>query len=594
MEITIVDISTRKEYQITARSDGENLSLCPVCSDERSAKGKRIKCLSYNGSKEVGHCNHCDAKFVKKKEFIKPEKVYNKPTWRPNTGLSEKVIKWFESRGIKEQTLLDFKITEGEEWMPQIAAKVNTIQFNYFKDDELVNIKYRDGAKNFKLVSGAELILYNINAVKESEQVIIVEGEIDALSFHQAGYRNVVSVPNGANPKHNNLIYLDNCIDIFPDNTEFIIATDNDTPGKKLRDELAIRFGIDKCFKVDFLDCKDANDLLVKYGVQGFINLMENKKEFPIEGIYTAEDINDEIDDYYENGLPKGCGIGVPDFDDLLRFHRGYITTITGIPGHGKSTVIDYISARLNILHGWKFAFYSPEMHPMQLHFSFFAEKLIGKPFYGHHKMNYEELAMAKEYFKDNFFFVKPETDVTIDNILLKIRTLVRRKGIAAFVIDAWNKLDHQYSVNETKYVSEQLDKLGLFCQMNNVHLFLIAHPTKMQKDKVNGKSTGKYEVPNLYSISGSANFFNKTSNGISVYRNFAEDNKATDLYVQKVKFKHWGMIGKTSWNWDKDSNRYFTGRPDMTNWLTQKVAPKDESIPEIIFKIEDGETAPF
>jgi twinkle protein len=548
-------------------------------------------------------------------EEIKPKKEYKKPEYKPITDLSKKLVSWFsEKRGITEQTLKDFKISEGVEYMPQVGGKRNTIHFNYFIDGELINIKYRDSEKNFKLSQDAELVMYNLDSIRNKTSVIITEGEIDAMSFHQAGYKNVISVPNGANKSTNNLKYLDNYIDLFNDKDEIIIATDNDLNGKKLRDDLAIRFGIERCYKVDFGDCKDANELLVRKGIQGFIDLIQNKKEYPVQGIFSSLDISDDIDEMYSNGLPDGCGIGMDDFDNLLKFHKGYITTVTGIPGHGKSAFIDFLSIRLNLLHGWKFAFYSPENHPMHLHFSTFAEKLIGKPFSGHNKINLSELNMSKKYFSENFFFIKPDEDVTLDNILKMVKTLVKRKGIDAFVIDAWNKLDHQYTDSETRYISQQLDKLNLFCEMNNVHLFLAAHPTKMTKQK----DSGKFEVANLYSISGSANFFNKTANGLSVYRNFEEDNKRTDVYVQKVKFKHWGSVGMASFNFDRLNSRYYTDRIDYTNWIKQDEVqneirydnkiiqpipekPKDDFIPlrerrekTFIDKNDDNDEVPF
>jgi len=587
--ITVINIADKKEYEITVQRSGENLMVCPVCSYDR--KKKNLKCFSYNRTKDVGSCNHCGITLVKKKDYTPIVKIeYKRPIWRNNTELSDKAIKWFESRKISQKTLLDLKVTEGVEFMPQISKEINTVQFNYFRDGELVNVKYRDGNKNFKLVSGAELIFYNLDCLKEIDKefknyVVIVEGEIDALSLHEAGFKNVISVPNGASTGKNNLAYLDNCVDLFGDDMEFYLALDNDRAGNNLRDELALRLGLEKCYKISFKDCKDANECLVKHGIQGIIEAVSNKKEYPIEGIFTASDISDEIDDYYENGLPKGVGIGLPEFDQFLRFHKGYMTVITGIPSHGKSEVLDFICAKLNVVDGWKIAFYSPENQPLQLHFSKIAEKLIGKPFNGFGRMNVNEVALAKTYFNDNFYFIKPEKDVSLDNILVKVRSLVRKKGISAFVIDAWNKLDHQYSGNETQYVSAQLDKLDNFCQLNNVHLFLVAHPTKIQKDK----QTGKFEVPNLYSISGSANFFNKTGNGISVYRNFGEDNKRSDIHIQKVKFKHWGEPGLVSWNWDKTTGRYYSAATDAENWIGVTSEQTRFEIPQNINALKVG-----
>jgi twinkle protein len=562
MEITVINLDDKKEYLVSVNKQGENLQRCPVCSDDR--KKSKIKCFSFNYNKDAGKCSHCGVVLVKKKEFVpKFEKVeYKLPSWKNKTELSDKLIRWFEGRKISQKTLIEMKVTEGMEFMPQLSKEVNTSQFNYFRDGILINVKYRDGAKNFKLVSGAEMIFYNLDAVKAVDEIYIVEGEIDCLSFIEAGIKNVVSVPNGCTEKGNiNLNYLDNCIEYFTDETKIYLALDNDFVGNRLRDEIARRLGVERCYKIYFKDCKDANECLVKYGINGIIEAIADKKEYPIAGVFNATDISDEIDDYYINGLPKGDGVGIEKFDELVKFHKGYITTITGIPGHGKSELLDFICCRLNVGAGWKFAMYSPENFPLQLHFSKIAEKLIGKSFVGYDKMTQGELYFTKNYFDNNFYFIKPESDFTLDNILSMVRTVIRKKGVSAFIIDAWNKLDHLYDTNETKYISQQLDKISMFCEINNVHCFLVAHPTKISK-----KEDGTYYVPNLYNISGSANFFNKTAIGISSYKNLVTG--LSEVYIQKVKFKHWGITGMVALAWDKVTGRYYTGTPDYSNWI--------------------------
>lgn len=570
MEEIVINLKDKKQYTITAERHGENAQVCPVCSHER--KKSKAKTFSYNAEKEVGHCVHCGVTLVRKRELPpKFQKVeYKKPVWKNNTSLNADIVKWFEGRGILQPVLEKMKISQGAEWMPQVSENRQTIQFNYFREGELINVKYRDSQKNFKLSAGSELIFYNLDSIKDAKEIVIVEGEIDCLSYIQAGIENVVSVPNGATLNRQNLTYLDNCIDYFPDDAKIYLALDNDAAGNALRDELARRLGTERCYKVYFNDCKDANESLVRYGIHSLIKSLSDAKEYPLTGIFTASQLNEEIDDYYLNGLPQGIGIGIRDFDELLKFHLGYITTITGIPSHGKSEVLDFIMTKLNINGGWKFGIYSPENYPLQLHFSKFAEKLIGKPFSGLGRMLPMELNLAKLHFEDNFFFIKPEQDFSLDNILDSVRKLIKRKGINAFVIDAWNKLDHQYSQNETQYISKCLDKISLFCEVNNVHCFLVAHPTKIQKDK----TTGKFEVPNLYSISGSANFYNKTANGMTVYRDF--ETGKTHVYIQKVKFKHWGQIGSVEWFWNKQNGRYYYVNEDNTNWLVQN---KQEAI---------------
>jgi len=562
-DLKVINLTDKKEYIINVQKNGENQMTCPECSPTR--KKKTLKCFSFNLNKNAGRCNHCGIVLVAQQDIpLKLTQIeYKRPKWKNDTKLSNNVVKWFEGRNISQYVLNDFKVTEGVEWMPQTQKNENTIQFNYFRLGELINVKYRDGKKNFKLFKDAEMIFYNLDACIDNKEIIIVEGEMDVLALAQCGIKNAISVPNGCTEKGNiNLDYLDNCIDFFEIDTQFILALDNDHVGNRLKDELARRLGYENCKTVTFKDCKDANDCLIKYGQNVTKECFNEAKEFPIIGVFDANDIREDIYNYYNNGLPGGCGIDMHEMDMHLKFQVGYLTTITGIPGHGKSEFLDFLLCRLNVSHGWKTALYSPENHPLELHFSKFAEKMIGKPFEGSNRLSPIDLENMVKYHANNFFFINPESDFKLENILDSVRQLVRKKGVNCFVIDAWNKLDHQYTTNETKYISEQLDKITRFCEFNKVHCFLVAHPTKIQKDK----ATGKYEVPNLYSISGSANFYNKTANGITVYRDY--DNFSTEVYIQKVKFKHWGQVGKVIFAWDYTNGRYYKGTPNYDSWI--------------------------
>ena len=585
-ELKVINLANKKEYVIDVHKNGENQMTCPECSESR--KKKTDKCFSFNLAKGAGRCNHCGVVLVELKDFdYKPRIEYKKPLLKEPSKYTENVLKFFSSRLISEKTLLECKVTESIEWMPKAQKEIPTIQFNYFRNGELINIKSRGKDKDFKLYKDAELIFYNLDATINNETIIIVEGEMDCLALYECGLRNVISVPNGAVIGKANLDYLDNCIESFTKDTKFILALDNDKAGLNLQDELARRLGYENCSKVHFKDCKDANDCLIKYGIKVTLDCFKDAKEFPIVGVFDANDIKDDIYNYYNNGLPSGCGIGMAEMDMHLKFQPGYLTTITGIPGHGKSEFLDFLLCRLNVSHGWKTALYSPENHPLELHFSKFAEKMIGKSFEGSNRLSPIDLDNMITYHANNFFFINPENDFKLENILDSVRQLVRKKGVNAFVIDAWNKLDHQYTANETKYISEQLDKITRFCEVNKVHCFLVAHPTKIKKEN------GKYEVPNLYSISGSANFYNKTANGITVYRDF--ETGMTDIYIQKVKFKHWGQVGHITLAWNRDNGRYYKGTPNNDNWLVYEIPkqlqPNNDFLNDI--KINDIET-PF
>ena len=196
---------------------------------------------------------------------------------------------------LSKQTLQDLRVSEGPEFMPQTGKTENTIQFNYYMGDQLINVKYRDGRKNFKLYKGAEKIFYNINSIVGYDSAVIVEGEMDVLAMHEAGIKNVISVPNGATLNSNNLDYLDNCIDYLEDKTKIILAVDADEPGQALKQEFIRRLGAEVCYLVDFEDCKDANDYLVKHGSDKLRAVIDKASQVPLEGVSTLRDIEDEL-----------------------------------------------------------------------------------------------------------------------------------------------------------------------------------------------------------------------------------------------------------------------------------------------------------
>lgn len=577
----IIDIETKEIYTIQLSGHGsEKKSVCPVCSETR--KKKKDKVLAYNTAKDTAYCHHCNSKFVKYIASIIQKKEYKKPEWKNKTELSDKVVKWFESRKIMQETLKLMKISEGKEWMPQFQKEVNTIQFNYFLNSELINVKYRGAKKSFKQFKDAELILYNIDAIKNTKECIIVEGEMDCLSFIQSGRLDCVSVPAGAS---NNTEYLDNYLEYFENKEVIYLATDNDIKGIELRNELARRLGFEKCRKVDFKRFKDANEYHIHNGGEQLKNTLADAKEYKIEGLFNVSDIEKEYFSLFNNGLDKGMTIGGA-IDEYISFEPGRLYTITGIPNHGKSNWLDFAVMKLNLKYNLKFAYFSPESQPLQLHAATLTEKLTGKQFDNKHS-SIAQIKQSYEHLKNNFWFINPPEKFTIDNILKLAKISIKKHGVKGIVIDPYNKIEHQFDgkTTETNYISSLLDKLTNFAIKNNILLFLVAHPKKMQKNN----QTGLHEIPSLYDINGSANFYNKTDFGVTVYRNMA--NGISEIYVQKAKFKHLGTIGSVQQRYNINNGRYSDidefGNTDYDNenWLQEEVNQLDlsdiEDLPE-------------
>ena len=535
---------------------GATQGICPQCSHNRKPANRKAKCASYDWERGLGTCHHCSSSFQlhtykrkgdSTKNYVRPSfstKTHKKP--------STKIVEWFKTRGISQKTLADCNVSEGPEFMPQTGKTENTIKFNYLMGEDLINIKYRDGRKNFKLYKGAEKVFYNINSIVGYDSCVITEGEIDVLALHEAGIKNSISVPNGATLNSNNLDYLDNCIDYFEDKERIILAVDDDEPGLALQQELIRRLGAEVCFLVSFDDCKDANEYLIKYGKEKLLQKIEKARPVPLENVTTFKDIEDEVTDFVRHGFKKGYQIGLQNFDNIFSTYTGQFITVTGIPSSGKSDFVDQMVVGYNRNYNWKTAFASPENAPTYLH----AHKLMRKVWQdmptkediGSNKWN-----QVAEHVNDNFFFIDMER-YTLESVLRKGAELVKRKGIKCLVIDPFNKIRDVDCKTEdvNRYTMEYLTKIETFAKKFDVLVFIVAHPTKMYKDK-----DGKIEEPNMYNIKGGGEWYDASYHGLLVHRDY--EAKTVKAKVLKVKFQNLGENGAEAiFKWERRSGCFI------------------------------------
>jgi len=540
---------------------GKKQGICPLCSHTRKPKNQKLKCASYDWERGLGTCHNCSTSFQlhtyqrkgsSEKEYVRPVDPPKEEFNIPRT----KVAKWFETRGISTETLINLQISEGPEYMPQTGKTENTIKFNYFMGDQLINVKYRDGRKNFKLYKGAEKVFYNINSIVGYDTCIITEGEMDVLALHESGVKNVISVPNGATLNSNNLDYLDNCIDYFEDKEKIILAVDTDEAGQALQRELVRRLGAETCFLVDFEDCKDANEYLLKYGKESLQKCITKARPYPLENVTTFKDIEGEVTDFVKHGFKPGYQIGLSNFDEIFSTYTRQFITVTGIPSSGKSDFVDQMVVGYNQNYGWKTAFASPENAPTYLH----AHKLMRKVWGDMPKK--QDIGTTKwkqvaNHVNDNFFFIDMDK-YSLESVLRKGAELVKRKGIKCLVIDPYNKVRDVDCKTEdvNKYTMEYLMKIEAFAKKFDVLVFIVAHPTKMYKDK-----DGKIEEPTMYNIKGGGEWYDASYHGLLVHRDYEAKN--TKVKVLKVKFQNLGENGAEAFfTWDSRSGCFVPQIP--------------------------------
>nr|XP_027087092.1 twinkle homolog protein, chloroplastic/mitochondrial-like isoform X1 [Coffea arabica] len=490
--------------------------------------------------------------------------------------LSNELHKYFSERMISGETLRRNSVMQR-----RYGENQSVIAFTYWREGVLVSCKYRDSTKNFWQEINTEKIFYGLDDIKGASDIIIVEGEMDKLSMEEAGFKNCVSVPDGAPPKVSDkdlpaeekdtkYQYLWNCKEYLKKASRIILATDGDPPGQALAEELARRLGRERCWRVrwpkknDVEHFKDANEVLMFLGPGVLREVIENAELYPIRGLFDFKNFFVDIDAYYHQtlGYELGVSTGWRALDQLYNVVPGELTVVTGVPNSGKSEWIDALLCNLNRRVGWKFAFCSME-NRVREHARKLLEKHVRKPFfdvrYGDsiERMSREELEEGKVWLNETFYLIRCENDClpNINWVLDLARAAVLRHGINGLVIDPYNELDHQRPVSqtETEYVSQMLTKIKRFAQHHSCHVWFVAHPRQLHH-WVGGP-------PNLYDISGSAHFINKCDNGIVVHRNRDPGVGPIDqvqVCVRKVRNKVIGTIGEAWLSYNRVTGEYM------------------------------------
>jgi twinkle protein len=561
---------TFSDFDIVVRKkSGTEKVTCPKCRDKRT--NKKDKSLFVNIDESRWHCFYCEWKgtLEQRADFKKPE--YKIPEWKNNTNLSDNIVKWFEKRGISQFTLRQNKITESKEYIPQVSSERNTINFNYFRNNELINIKYRDGEKNFKLFTGAELILYGLDLIKDSTECTICEGEIDMLSYWECGYHSVVSVPNGANK---NLAYIDNCIEYFDNKEKIYLATDGDSKGFMLRDELIRRLGAERCYIVDYSQlfriketgfeptpCKDANEVLINHGKDVLILTLTNAKAIRVDGVFEVTDVSERMIYTFRNGKVRGTTTYIQKLDSHWTWRPGEINIWTGYNNEGKSIFLMYLMVLKAKYEDFKFGLFMPENYPIDELFDELIHIYVGKSTDSYYKNVMTELEYQEAMFfiQEHFFVVCPDENYYLETILTKFKYLIKTKGINACVIDPYNQIEHlmERGEREDLYISRFMTKLKRFSIDYSLSFHLIAH-------QVTPNFSGKenYPQPDSYKIKGGGTFSDKADNVIVVWRPLRKsepENTIVNIIIAKIKKqKLVGLPGEIQLYYSRSKNQYF------------------------------------
>lgn len=290
-----------------------------------------------------------------------------------------------------------------------------------------------------------------------------------------------------------------------------------------------------------------------------------------------GQDVREDAMNIYDNGYESLKGIGVDQVDRHFKFKPGEITLISGIGNYGKSTYWGWILLMRCIVHGDKFAIFSPEENPAQEFYFNLTEMLIGSNCAYDTRYSPETLMerpdraifqRAYDWISDHIFFVYPETIApTPEYIKERFLELIIKKRVNGVLIDPFNQLTNDYSKNGArtdKYLETFLSDCKRFAQANNVFFNIIAHPKQMIKQQ-----DGNYPCPDVFDIADGAMWNNKMDNILIYHRPVHQTSPLDPLcefHSKKIRRqKTVGAKGYYDFQYDRKKRRFtFDGKDPM------------------------------
>lgn len=458
-------------------------------------------------------------------------------------GDSEAVMRWASARGLSRESLKACGVSAATKFFD--GKNLPAVVFSYFDENgDTVNWKARAiTEKSWTQQGGGTQQAYNIANVLADipDTVWITEGEIDAVSLVEGGVpiNAVLSIPNGA-PKEGSEItekryqWLYTALEhgLMPVK-KFVLAVDDDAPGRVLRQHLLSILGAAKCWFVEWGEVKDANEFLTQYGKDKFTKFLKVAPQpWPIEGVYTLDEIP-------EAAPLELWDMGFPEFESKMRLAPTMVSCVTGYPGHGKSHLFQQVWWNASGLHHFPVAIFSAETRTKP-----FLRRNLRQ--FHHRKLERDmtdlEKSSADDTIRRRFRFIGHDDDrPSVDWLLDMIEVAAIREGCRAVVIDPWNKIEPGYDsrqTTETEWIGRSLDEFIQAARGLNIHIQIIAHPAKPEY-------SARQHAPDLYAISGSQHWNNRVDQGFVIHREkfFDEGQRKTDavLIHKKSRFEEMG-----------------------------------------------------
>ena len=446
------------------------------------------------------------------------------------------VEKYLGLRGISTKTL-DYADVQSDIY--------GNVAFHYYNsNDILMTVKYRLGRKFNKEKdhnkcwsqkdSDFAPLLFNMNRIDPAKPLLVVEGEIDCLSVIEAGYSNVVSIPNGcANSQW--IQYNWEWLEQFD---KIILWFDSDEAGIKARNDILYRLGTWRTYYIEInpedttpngARIKDANEVLYFKGKDRVLQYINKPLEIPVENVSDLSKAED-----FDIEHAEGLYTGIKELDDqIYKLTFGTLNIITGKSGEGKSVFVNQVAICQAVQQGYDVFVFSGEL-PAPILRNWVETNMIGREYItmkdGHVRVfNPEQRKLMQNWYAGKVLVYDDDYNTTATALLNKMEELARKCGTKVFLIDNLMMIDLECT-EEGRLQAEKefVNKLIFFAKKYNVLVFLVAHPRK----------TGEIRVTKE-DIAGSGNIVNLAHMVFSVHRYTAKEKEGeTNTRNQYIKGK--------------------------------------------------------
>ena len=443
--------------------------------------------------------------------------------------ISEKALEWFDAKGIDCEVvnyagIYSQQYDENNLWITfpcyDEKGQIANNRMGTLDGNDLIDITRMEGGRD---------MFYNMQAldlaVKENKPLVVCQRELDVLSFLQSGHAWTIGFIEG-----DSLLW--DYLASFKGIKKIILAGYNNTVGRDFNELVSKKLGAAKCSYIEWpSDCITANDALLNHN--NLSELIAKAKNYPVVGLYKPNEFPPMPDEYkitYQTGFGG-------EHDHHIKLMLGKLLIVTGIPGHGKSEWADALCLNLAKKYDWKNCICSTEIDNEEYQENTI-RRYLRRPL---ENVGKHEPAKAQDFYQEHYTFITnatldDELELTLEKLIELAEIAIVRDGCKVVMLDPWNEIEHtrQKNETETEYTGRAIRMLKRLAKVYKVLVVIVAHP-KMPEP-------GKLKCPTMYSISGSAHWFNKADYGVIIWR---EDPSGEYSEVRIAKIKRHGAMGR-------------------------------------------------